>query len=129
MQMSVCMLSHVQLFVTSWTVAHQTPLFMGFSWQEYWNGLPFPPPGDPPNPGIEPASPALAGGFFTTSAIWEAPVVFGKHLMTAAQTSKAVLRTGATSLMLHSQLPSQCVYSETYHTNNKYVCINKMICL
>ena len=39
---------------------------MGFPRQEYWNGLPFPPPGDPPNPGIEPTSPALAGGFFTT---------------------------------------------------------------
>ena len=48
---------------------------MGFSKQEYWSGLPFPPPGDLPNPGIQPASlisPALAGGFFTTSASWEA---------------------------------------------------------
>ncbi|CAN0491905.1 unnamed protein product [Rangifer tarandus platyrhynchus] len=54
----------------------QPPLSMGFSRQEYWSGLPCPPPGDLPNPGIEPASlmsPALAGGFFTTSATWEAP--------------------------------------------------------
>ena len=53
-----------------WTVACQAPLSMGFSRQEYWSGLPFPSPGDLPNPGIEPASrtsPALAGRFFTTS--------------------------------------------------------------
>ena len=52
-------LSHVQLFATLWTVAHQAPLSMGFSRQEYWSGLPFPFPGDLPNPGIEPRSPAL----------------------------------------------------------------------
>ena len=45
-------------------VAHQAPLSMGFSRQEYWSGLPCPPPGDLPDPGIEPASPSLAGGFF-----------------------------------------------------------------
>ena len=44
---------------TPWTIAHQTPLSTGFSRQEYWNGLPCPPPGDLPNPGIEPRSPAL----------------------------------------------------------------------
>ena len=63
--------SHVQLLETLWTVAHQAPLSMGFSRQEYWSGLPCPPPGDLPNRGIEPTtlmSPALAGGFFTTSA-------------------------------------------------------------
>ena len=52
-----------------WTVAHQTPLSIEFSRQEYWNGLPFPNPGDLPHPGIKPESPmspALAGGFFTT---------------------------------------------------------------
>ena len=48
---------HAQLFVTLWTVAHQAPLSMGFSRQEYWNGLPCPPPGDLPDPGIEPAFP------------------------------------------------------------------------
>ena len=57
---SVCeVLSHVQLFVTPWTVAHQAPLSMGFSRQEYWSGLPFPSPGDLPNPEIEPRSPTL----------------------------------------------------------------------
>ena len=53
------MLSHVQLLATPWTVAHQAPLSMGLSRQEYWSGLPFPSPGDLPNPGIEPGSPAL----------------------------------------------------------------------
>ena len=52
-------LSCVRLFVTLWTVAYQAPLSMGFSRQEYWSGLPFPSPGYPPNPGIEPRSPTL----------------------------------------------------------------------
>ena len=52
-------LSRVRLFATPWTVAHQTPLSMGFSRQESWSGLPFPSPGDLPNPGIEPRSPTL----------------------------------------------------------------------
>ena len=55
----VKLLSRVQLFATPWTVAHQAPLSMGSSRQEYWSGLPFPSPGDLPNPGIEPGSPAL----------------------------------------------------------------------
>ena len=70
--------SGFQLFVTPWAVARQAPLSMGFSRQEYWSGLPFPAPGDLPDPGIESASlmsPALAGGFFTTSTSWEAPLV------------------------------------------------------
>ena len=56
-------LSHVQLFATPWTVACQVPLSMEFSRQEYWNGLPFPPPGDLPKPGNKPSSPVLAGRF------------------------------------------------------------------
>ena len=51
--------SRVQLFATPWTVAHQAPLSMGFSKQEYWSGLPFPSSGNLPDPGIEPRSPAL----------------------------------------------------------------------
>jgi len=69
--------SHVWLFATPWIPARQAPLSMGFSRQEYWSGLPFPSPGDLPNPGIEPTSfmsPELAGRFFTTKATWEAPV-------------------------------------------------------
>ena len=60
--------SHVQLFATPWTVAHQAPLSMEFSKQEYWSGLPCPPPRDLPDPGIKPVSPpcpVLAGGSFT----------------------------------------------------------------
>ena len=56
----------VQLFVTPCTIAHQAPLSMGFSRQEYCSGLPFPSPGDFSDPGIELTSPALAGRFFTT---------------------------------------------------------------
>ena len=62
--------------MTPWTVAHQAPLSMGISRQESWSGLPCPSPGDLPNPGSKTASltsPALAGGFFTTSATWQAP--------------------------------------------------------
>ena len=55
-------------FATPWTTAHQAPLSMGFPRQEYWSGLPIPSPGDLPRPGIEPASPALAGRFFTTES-------------------------------------------------------------
>ena len=64
-------LSRVQLFAIPCTVARQAPLSMGFSRQEYWSGLPSPPPGDLPKP-MSLMSPALAGGFFTTSATWEA---------------------------------------------------------
>ena len=53
------MFSRVRLFATPWTVSHQPPLFMGFSRQEYWSGLPFLTPGDLPNPGIKLGSPAL----------------------------------------------------------------------
>ena len=77
--------SHVQLFATLWTVAHQAPLSKGLSRQECWSGLPCPSPGDLPGPGIEPTSfksPALVDGFFTTSAIWEA------HLPSASPKSR-----------------------------------------
>ena len=72
------MLSHfsrVQRFMILWAAASQVPLFMEFPRQEYWSGLPRPPPEALPDPGIEPKSrmsPALASSFFTTSATWEA---------------------------------------------------------
>ena len=62
-------------FATPWTTARQAPLSTGFSRQDNWNGLPRPPPGDIPDPGIKPTSlksPALAGMFFTTTTTWEA---------------------------------------------------------
>ena len=77
--MCACVLSRfscVRLFATSWIVTRQDPLSMGFSCQEYWTGLLYPPAGDLPNSGIEPTSlafPTLAGGFFTTSVTWEVP--------------------------------------------------------
>ena len=61
----MCVLSCVQFFATPWTIACQAPLSMIFLREEYWSGLPFPSPGDVPDPRIEPVSPALVGGFFT----------------------------------------------------------------
>ena len=75
-------LSWVQLLATPWTAAHQAPLSMGFPRQEYRSGLPFPSPGDLPDPGTESASPALAGGFFTT----ESP---GKTLVACCSLAKS----------------------------------------
>ena len=72
----------VHLWVTLWTVVCQAPLSVWFSIQEYWSRLPCPPPEDLPNPGIKPMSlrsPALAGGFYTTSAIWETPSICLRH--------------------------------------------------
>ena len=71
--------SHVQLFVTLWTIAHQAPLSMEFSRQEYWSGSPCPPPGNLPDPGFKLTSllsPALAGRFFPTNATWEALITY-----------------------------------------------------
>ena len=62
---AVSVLSHVQFFAIPWTVARQTPLSMGFPRQEYWSGLPFPSPGDLPDPGIKPVSPALQADSFS----------------------------------------------------------------
>ena len=76
---SKCVLSRfscAQLFVTQWTVVSQSPLSIEFSRYEYWSGLPFPTPGDLPDPWIKPASlvsPALAGGFFTTAPLGKPP--------------------------------------------------------
>ena len=77
----VCVLScfsHVQLFVTPQIIVHQAPLPMEFSQQEYWSGLPGPPPGDLSDPGIEPESPASAtfsGGFFTAEPLGK-PLIY-----------------------------------------------------
>ena len=71
--------SCVQLFATLWTVARKSPLSMGFSRQEYWSGLWCPPPGDLPDPGIEPVSlrsPTLGGRVFIISATWKARIIY-----------------------------------------------------
>ena len=70
--MCACVLSCVQIFGDPMDCNLQAPLSMGFPRQDYWSGLPFPPPGDLPNLGIEPVSPALAGEFFTTETPLEA---------------------------------------------------------
>ena len=67
---SVCA-SRSVMFVTPWTVAHQAPLSMGFSRQEYWSGLPFPSPGDLPNPGIKSGSPALQADSLPSEPPWK----------------------------------------------------------
>ena len=98
------MLSHfsrVQSFVTLWTIAHQAPLSMGFSRQEYWSGLPCPPPGELPDPGIELASlmsPALAGGFFTTSTTWEA--LAGEWIHVCIWLSHSAIHLKITTLLI-----------------------------
>ena len=66
MKVKVNLLSCVRLSVTPWTVAYQVPPSMGFSRQEYWSGLPFPSPGDLPNPGIEPRSPEFQADALTS---------------------------------------------------------------
>ena len=63
-------LSRVRLFANLWTVAQQAPQSMGFSRQEYWSGLPFPSPGDLPDPGIEPRSPTLETDALTSQPRW-----------------------------------------------------------
>ena len=70
--MYACLLSHfslVRLFATLWTVAHEAPLSLEFSRKEYWGRFPCPAPGDLPDSGIKPASPVLAGIFFTTEPL------------------------------------------------------------
>ena len=97
-------LSHVQLFGTPWTVAHQAPLSLGFSRQEYWSGLPFPSPGDLPNPGIEPGFPALAGMFFTTETLgkpflqWFSSVQFSCSVVSDSATPWIAARQASLSI-------------------------------
>ena len=69
-------LSRVQLFATPWTVAYQAPPSMGFSGQEYWSGLPFPSPGDLPDPGIKPWSPAFQADTLTSEPPGKSNCIF-----------------------------------------------------
>ena len=108
-------LNHVQLFTIPWTVAHQTPLSMGFPRQEYWSRLPFPPPGDLPDPGTEPTSPTLAGGFFTTEPPgkplyqwhgWKSKFWILSHLIFSSlwDLQNVIYCLWASSLLLHQGL-------------------------
>ena len=79
--MCACTRAQSCLIVTPWPAACQAPLSMGYTRQKYWSRLPFPTPGDLPDPGIESASPALAVGlFFAEPATWEARAVEHTHL-------------------------------------------------
>ena len=79
MYVKVKSLSRVRLFATPWTVAYQASLSMGFSRQEYWSGLPFPSPGDVPNPGIEPGSSALEADALTSEPPGKPMQTQGNH--------------------------------------------------
>ena len=88
-EVKVKSLSRVRLFVTPWTVAYQAPPSVGFSRQEHWSGLSFPPPEDLPDPGIEPGSPALQVDSLITSKsiIWTSLVAqMVKHLPAIRET-------------------------------------------
>ena len=90
-----CMFSHIWIFMTPWTIACKTPLSMEFSRQKYWHGLPFPSPGDLPDPGIKPTSlapPALAGRFFTTEPPGKPPFSFYRKLLLRAITEDHLAR-------------------------------------
>ena len=77
--MKVKLLSCVQLFATPWTVAYQSPQSMGFSRQEYWSGLPYPPPRDLPNPGIKLRSPTLKADSLLTQPPGKFPSVIPRY--------------------------------------------------
>ena len=115
--MLIASLSHVRLFATPQTVAHQAFLSMEFFRQEYWSGPPRRSPGDLPHPGIKLASltsPALAGKFLTTSATLEAPVALGLR----GHCSKAV-----------SELRNKCMLIHTYINIYlyAYLCLLKLL--
>ena len=99
--------SRVRRFVTLWTAAHQPPLAMEFSRQEYWSGVPFPPPGGLPHPGIDLASPAEAGGLSTT----EPP---GKSRLSPMEWINKVLLCGTGNYIQ---------YPPVNHNGKKNVCI------
>ena len=110
----MCMCSAVQSCPTlcaPWTIAHQVPLSMALSKQEYWHGLPFLSPGDLPDPGIEPASlvsPALAGRFLTTSATWQA-LHYQSLIPYSHQALIKLLEALFSFLIWHSHFFSLCI--------------------
>ena len=101
-------LSHVRLFATPWTVAHQAPLSTGLSRQGYWSGLPFLPPGDLPNPGIEPRSPTLQAD----SLLSEPP---GKPFSEFTEKEKDKTRTNIFSVLFF--LCQGCCQREGFHVH------------
>ena len=105
-----------------WTVAHQDHLSMEFSRWKYWSGLPCPPSGDLPDPGIKPVSPlspALGGGFFTTSATWEAPVFLQIYLnkLLACYFSICNTKEGSVTFQFSESNSIQWQSSESWREN------------
>ena len=107
--------SHVWLFSTPWTVAHQAPLSMGFSRQEYWSGLPCPSQGDLPNLGIEPRSPALAGKSLPLS-----------HLGSLIYISICPYEQMHVKMSIHKEM---LVCIDLYKCTYIYKCIHLCMCL
>ena len=100
-------LSCVWLFVTSWTVAYQASQSLGFSRQEYWSGLPFPSPGDLPNPGIEPRSPKLQAD----ALLSEPPE---RHNTQEHNTQRKMINQEICVLMLHSKRQAPCFVNQDF---------------
>ena len=88
---------------TTWTVAHQAPLSMGFPKQEYWSGLLFPSAGDLPDPGTEPTSPALVGGFFTTE-VGKPSILLEVHISEGANQGCRGGSRGLAQVQQHQQV-------------------------
>ena len=112
--MHACMLSccYVWFFAPLWTVAHKSPLSMGFFWQKYCSALPFPPPGDLPDPGIEPTSlgsPALAGELFTTKQPGKPHTCIASPIINIFQQNGAFIIVYKLTLTHHNQ-PKFIVY-------------------
>ena len=117
MKVKVKLLSHVRLFATPWTVAHQAPPSIGFSRQEYWSGLPFPSPGDLPDPGIEPRSPALQAAALTS----QPP---GKPMCSDSNIENVIILTqGGVSLGGDMTVNNGC-HEENYKL--EYLCFNNI---
>ena len=134
--------SHLQFFVTLWTVSWQFPLSMGFSRQEYWNGWPCPPPGNLPNLGIKPTFPvstALAGRFFTYWATWEAqPMIqvnspstlWSVNICSVLFPNKpSSISTGARELNIYSYFSTQYVFLCVCVCGGVCVCVCVCACV
>ena len=117
-------LCHLQLFATPWTATRQAPLSMGFSRPEYWSGLPCPPPGDLPNPGIEPRSPALQADSLQSEPL-------GKPKNTGVGSLSLLQRIFPTQelnrgLLYCRQILYQLSYQRTYMLYKKKIRVNKL---
>ena len=104
-------------FATPWTVACQAPLSLGFSGQEYWNGLPFPSPGELPHSGIEPVSPALTGGFFTAERPGNPGGAF------ASMETRVLVSPLSVHPLSNSTLAPELSPSTDAHSPRDYVCL------